>query len=189
MDRNEAGLRRPRTDDRPLWDIVSGLLECPTLLVAHDLKLFPLLARGPRTTAEVAAGLGIAPRPSETLLTMCAAMGLIRERDGRYTLTELAEDYLLDDSPTAFGGYLDLLKASASVYSYAGVKRAVLSDAPRRTRAGTGSSRTRSRRLWPATSPAPCTAPPWLRRWPGRMPSISRGPSAHLHRRTTAACG
>jgi hypothetical protein len=130
MDRNDAGPRRPRTDDRPLWDIVSGSLECPTLLVAHDLKLFALLAQGPRTTAEVAVALRIAPRPAETLLTMCAALGLIRDRDGRHALTELAEDYLLDDSPTAFGGYLDLLKASASVYSYAGVKRAVLADAP-----------------------------------------------------------
>jgi hypothetical protein len=130
MDRHAAGLRRPRIDDRPLWDIVSGMLEGPTLLVARDLKLFPLLAGRPRTPPEVAAALEIAPRPTETLLAMCAALGLVQAQDGRYALTSLAEDYLLDDSPTSFGGYLDLIKASAAVYSYEGVKRAVLMDAP-----------------------------------------------------------
>jgi predicted O-methyltransferase YrrM len=131
MDQHTAPLCRPKTDDRALWDVISGMLECPCLLVAHDLGLFPLLAERPRSMAEVAVALKIAPRPAETLLAMCAAIGVVsRGDDGRHALTPPAEDYLLDDSPTSFGGYLNLLKASAAVYSYEGVKRAVLTDAP-----------------------------------------------------------
>lgn len=32
--------RKPRTDDRPLWDIVFGVYGYPALLLAHKLKLF-----------------------------------------------------------------------------------------------------------------------------------------------------
>jgi hypothetical protein len=79
----------------------------------------------------VAVALNVASRPAETLLAMCAAIGVVsRGADGLHALTPLAEDYLLDDSPASFGGYLALLKASASVYSYEGVKRAVITDAP-----------------------------------------------------------
>jgi predicted O-methyltransferase YrrM len=131
MDQNNASPPRPRTDDRPLWDVISGMLEGPCLLVAHDLGLFPLLARRPLSTAEVAAALKIAPRPAETLLAMCAAIGVVgRGPDGLHALTPLAADYLLDDRPASFAGYLNLLKASASVYSYEGVRRAVIADAP-----------------------------------------------------------
>jgi hypothetical protein len=41
-------IRKPRTDDRPLWDVVLGAYGYPAVLLAHRLKLFPLLAEKPR---------------------------------------------------------------------------------------------------------------------------------------------
>lgn len=60
-------LRKPRTDDRPLWDVVFGVYGYPAILLAHKLKLFPLLAEHPRPLQEVAETLKIARRPAEAL--------------------------------------------------------------------------------------------------------------------------
>ena len=62
-------LQRPRMDDRPLWDIVLGVYGYPAVLLAHKLKLFPLLAEKPRTLAEICDALNIARRPAEALVT------------------------------------------------------------------------------------------------------------------------
>jgi hypothetical protein len=86
-----AAIRRPPTDDRPLWDLQFGNWGYTALLVAHDLKLFPLLAEKPRTLAEVCEALNIVHRPAETLLTLCVSAGLVHVQDGRYALTALAE--------------------------------------------------------------------------------------------------
>src|SRR5712692_4689030 len=94
-----AAIRRPRTDDRPLWDIAFGIQGYPAVLVAHDLKLFPLLAERPRTLPEVCDALKIARRSAEAILTVCTSLGLVQLQGDRYSLTPLAEDYLLDSSP------------------------------------------------------------------------------------------
>jgi hypothetical protein len=121
----------PRGDDRPLWNVVCGLTGLPAVLVAHDLKLFPLLAERPRSVAEVSAALAIAPRPAAALLTLCASLGLLELRGASYALTAAAADYLLESSPTYFGGFLEVaLMSNPAVYAYDSLKRAVLSDAP-----------------------------------------------------------
>ena len=93
-------IRKPRTDDRPLWDVVLGVYGYPAILLAHKLKLFPLLAENPRTLPEVCAAVHIAHRPAAALLSVCASLGLVQIQDGRYSLTPVAEDYLLESSPT-----------------------------------------------------------------------------------------
>lgn len=48
MSHHEAApMRKPRTDDRPLWEVVLGGYGYPAVLLAHRLKLFPLLAENP----------------------------------------------------------------------------------------------------------------------------------------------
>lgn len=42
----------PRTDDRLLWKVMLGLWGYPAVLVAHELKLFELLAAKPLTLEE-----------------------------------------------------------------------------------------------------------------------------------------
>jgi len=123
-------LRKPRTDDRPLWDIAFSLLIGPSVLVAHDLKLFPFLAEKPRTLSELCESLDIAPRPAEVLLSLCAAVGLVELKEDHYQLTPLAEDYLLESSPTYFGGFLDLKIANSSLYSFEVLKQAIRTNSP-----------------------------------------------------------
>jgi hypothetical protein len=102
------------------------------LLVAHNLKLFPYLAEQPRTLQEVCDALKIVRRPADALLTLCVSAGLLRVQDGRYSLTSLAEDYLLEGSSTSFGGFLDLFIAidSSGGLSVEAFKKAVLTNSP-----------------------------------------------------------
>ncbi len=40
MRRDGVKLRAPRTDDRPLWDVLFGIWGYPAVFVAHELKFF-----------------------------------------------------------------------------------------------------------------------------------------------------
>ena len=128
--REPSTVRRPRTDDRLMRDVVFGISGYPAVLVAHELKLYPLLAERPRTLPEVCDALNITPRPAEALLSVSAALGLLEESGGRYSLTATAEDYLLESSPTYFGGYFDMMIRNYSMYSFESLKAAVLTDSP-----------------------------------------------------------
>ena len=101
MRKPELGrVRRPRADDRLMRDVLFGISGYPAVLVAHDLKLYPLLAERPRTLPEVCDALNIVLRAAEALVSVSTALGLLEERDGRYSLTPEAEDYLLEGSAT-----------------------------------------------------------------------------------------
>src|SRR4029450_2141553 len=74
--------------------------------------------------------LKVAPRAAEALVSVSTALGLLEERDGRYSLTPVAEDYLLEGSATYFGGYFDMMIQNYAMYSFESVRRAVLTDPP-----------------------------------------------------------
>ncbi|MBD2249089.1 methyltransferase [Nostoc sp. FACHB-888] len=123
-------LDKPQTAGTKVWDVIVGLYSYPTLLVAHELKLFPLLAETPRTLEEISQSLNLAPRAAGTLLSVCASLDFIELKDEYYSLTNVASEYLLETNPTSFCGYLDLMIANADSFSYVGVKKAILTDAP-----------------------------------------------------------
>src|SRR5215831_16728083 len=121
-------IKRPRTDDRPLWDVTLGVYGYPAILLAHKLKLFPLLADQPLTLLQICEAQGLKRRPAETIVTAAVALGFLQLQDGRYSLTSIAEDYLLDRSPTYFGTYLDLIINNYSVCSLDKLEKAVRTD-------------------------------------------------------------
>jgi hypothetical protein len=121
-------LRAPRTDDRAVRDVGFGFYGYPALLIGHRLGLFPLLDEKPRTLPQVGEALGIKPRPASAILTAAVALGFVRLRDGRYSLTTVAEDYLLERSPTYMGFLWDLTSDNKDVVSFAGLEKAVLTD-------------------------------------------------------------
>lgn len=123
-------LRKPRTDDRILWDVSTGIALELAVLVAHDLGLFSLLADGSRRLEEVCSALNIASRPADVLLSVCTSLDLARVQDGLYSLSPTAEEYLLESSPTSFGGFLDLEIAADPFRTFERLKKAVLTDAP-----------------------------------------------------------
>jgi hypothetical protein len=100
------------------------------VLVAHELRLFALLADKPLSLDEICVAKNLARRPAHTLLAVATSLGLLCLRDGCYALTPLAEDYLLEDSPTYFGGNFDGALGTYPVWSPASLKQAVLTDVP-----------------------------------------------------------
>ncbi len=98
--------------------------------MSHDLKLFSRLAEKPHTLPEVCEAVGIASRPAAALLSVNASLGLIRLEDDRYSLTPLAENYLVESSRLSFSGYLDLIIGTHSLYSVESLKKAVLTNSP-----------------------------------------------------------
>jgi hypothetical protein len=98
------------------------------LLVAHRLKLFGVLDNHSRTADDVATALAIARRPAEALLTTCAALRLVAVEHGQYALTHTAAAYLLEDSATYIGGYLDLVIGSYSIASFDSMEKAILTN-------------------------------------------------------------
>jgi hypothetical protein len=117
-------------DDRPVMDVTNGIYAYAAIMVAHRLKLFPLLASGPQTLPDVCAALGIKPRPAQAILAASSAQGFVRFNDESYSLTPLGEQYLLETSPTYCGFHWDLLIGNAdNNLSFSSIERAVLTDA------------------------------------------------------------
>ena len=122
-------VRRPRSDERRLWDIMLRIYGGQAVAVALELKLFPLLAPSPLTVAEVAGKLRLAERVAETLLILCTSLDLLERRGDQFALTPLAEDYLLPESPTYFGGFLEgALIRQPHLSAFDTMKRAVLEN-------------------------------------------------------------
>jgi hypothetical protein len=124
-----ADIRKPRTDDRPLWDIIMGIYGYQAVLLAHDLKLFPLLAKKPLTITEICDALHIAARPAEALVSACVSLGLIAVKDGRCSLAPVSEDYLVEGGPAYFGSFFDV-SLQYGVLAFDRLKKAVLTNVP-----------------------------------------------------------
>lgn len=121
-------IRKPQTEDSLLWDIILGGFAHNLLFVAHDLKLFSLLAAQPLTAVEVAKALNIQLRPTNALLTFCTSVKILDFHENYYSLTTFAKEYLLESSPTYFGDFLDLNIANSSIFSFDKLKNAVLTN-------------------------------------------------------------
>jgi hypothetical protein len=125
-----SGEMQDLLDDRPLMDVSNGIYAYAAIMVAHKLKLFPLLASGPQTLPDVCAALSIKPRPGRAILAASSAQGFVRSSGERYSLTPLGEKYLLETSPAYFGFFWDLLIGVADDHlSFSRIERAVLTDA------------------------------------------------------------
>ena len=128
-DHNPSEIRKPRTDDRLLWDIIMGIYGYQAVLLAHDLKLFALLAKGPLALTEICDALDLSTRPAEALLSVCASLGLLAVSDGRYSLTPVTEDYLVEGGPAYFGTFFDVSIANG-VLTFDRLKKAALTNVP-----------------------------------------------------------
>jgi SAM-dependent methyltransferase len=123
-------ISQPRSDDRRLWDVPFAVYGYPALLLAHRLKVFALLGKGARTLPEICEALDLKPRPAEAILTAATALGFLSLVDTRYSLAALAEDYLLEKSPSYFGFFWDMMIDNSEVFSYTSLERAVLTNSP-----------------------------------------------------------
>lgn len=125
-----SNIQTPRVDDRPVWDVIFAVYGYPALLLAHRLKVFALLAAGPRTIEDICNSLNIKQRPAEAILTAATALGFLSLQEGRYSLTAVSEEYLLEKSPNYFGFFWDLMIDNYQVSSFTSLEKAILTDAP-----------------------------------------------------------
>src|SRR5690349_11740194 len=123
-----SNIQIPRVDDRPVWDVVFAVYGYPALLLAHRLKVFSLLANGPRTLLDICEALNIKQRPAEAILTAATALGFLSLQQEHYCLTAVSEEYLLEKSPNYFGSFWDLMIDNYQVSSFASLERAILTD-------------------------------------------------------------
>lgn len=101
----------PRTDP-------TGLLRCRDGIYAADflacgivhLDLFTRLADRPATLEEICADCGIHGRPTDVMLTLCRAHGLLEKEGESYRITELAREHLVSGSPWSLQAYYSSLE-------------------------------------------------------------------------------
>lgn len=123
-------IRTPRVDDRRVWDVVFAVYGYPALLLAHRLKLFALLADAPLSLTDICKSLHIKERPAEAILTVATSLGFLSLEQGRYSLTAVTEEYLLEKSPNYFGFFWDLMIDNYQVCSFSTLEQAILTDSP-----------------------------------------------------------
>jgi len=73
-----------RPDPSALVRLSTAYWDSQTLLTANRLRVFDVLADGPRSADEIAAALGLDPRASGIFLRACAGLGLLQEHGGRF---------------------------------------------------------------------------------------------------------
>ena len=84
-------LTRPiaRRQARAAFDLCAGFVYSQVLAACIELELLDRLARGPRSVADLAAELDLAPAAAERLLRAAAALGLLQARPPGYGLGPL----------------------------------------------------------------------------------------------------
>jgi hypothetical protein len=104
-------LRTPNTDPTSIYRYRDGLYAADLLTAAiSHFDFFTWLSEHPSDLAGICQGLQIQPRPTDVMLTLFTAMGLIRSGDGVFSLTDLAKEHLVKSSPWYIGPYFDSTK-------------------------------------------------------------------------------
>ncbi|HEV2385820.1 MAG TPA: methyltransferase [Candidatus Acidoferrales bacterium] len=93
----------------PLMQIATGFWASKTLAAAIEFDLFTKLSVRGADAAASQRILGLPARPTEMLLSGCAALGLLEKRGGLYYNSPLAEEYLVRGKPYYFGGFVTML--------------------------------------------------------------------------------
>ena len=70
---------------------------------------------------------GVSARRIEILLNLCAAAKLVQFENGRFALTEAAETYLVESSPTYAGALFELWSGDDPPFSFKKLRDGLLS--------------------------------------------------------------
>jgi predicted nicotinamide N-methyase len=103
--------REPNTDPTQIYRYRDGLYAEDMLIVGIVwLDLFSWLATKPSDLRGVMQQFEITERPSDVMLTLFVAMGLLERREGIYHVTPAAREHLCAHSPWFLGPYYASLK-------------------------------------------------------------------------------
>lgn len=113
-----------------IWDIIAGAIGYRAVFVSYELGLFEFLNQQPSKIREICHHLNIATRPAEALLSSCLSLQLVEENDQTYNLSEVAREYLLQESKSSFGALFDMINQNPFSTSVDSLKNAVLTNKP-----------------------------------------------------------
>src|SRR5689334_14243763 len=94
----------PRCDEKPIFDLYAAQMQTRVVEICLRIGLFDAL-REPQTANELRRRLSIGERAVDSLVSVLAALGLVKRPDNAIQLTDLAREYLLRDSPF-FKGFI-----------------------------------------------------------------------------------
>jgi len=94
-----------KSDPTLLYRYRDAMYAPDMLIVGLHLDLFTRLASQPKTMDEICAGFDITPRPTDVMLTLFSAMGLLERSGDRYQLTATGREHLVKGSPWYLGPY------------------------------------------------------------------------------------
>jgi SAM-dependent methyltransferase len=101
----------PETDPVDVYRVRDGIYAADMLLTALvHLDLFTWLADHPSPLDGVCRAFETTARPTDVLLTLLAAMGIVEERSGVFHLTTKGREHLVKSSPWFLGPYYESLK-------------------------------------------------------------------------------
>lgn len=101
----------PKTDPTDIYRYRDGLYAVDLLTAAiTGLDFFTWLSKNPSDRQTICRSLEIMERPTDVMLTLFTAMGLLENRSGVFHLTERAREHLTSDSPWHLAPYYASLK-------------------------------------------------------------------------------
>jgi acetylserotonin O-methyltransferase len=93
-------------DPAPIIDLIEAFRRSKTMFAAASMGIFDLLHEAPAGAADLAVRLSAHADATERLLDACAALGLLRKRDGIYENEPVTDTYLRAGSPHTLYGYV-----------------------------------------------------------------------------------
>ena len=114
----------PATNPLEIYRLRDGLYAVDLLgaaLVHFDF--FTWLSERPSDKATICRELQIIERPTDVMLTLFTAMGLVESKDGIFHVTKLAHEHLVKSSPWFLGPYYASLKDRPVLKDYVSVLR------------------------------------------------------------------
>jgi predicted O-methyltransferase YrrM len=122
--RKEDLTKRPATDPIRAYRYRDGLAatDLVTAALVH-FDFFTWLAARPSTLDEICAGLGLARRPADVMLTLFTAAGFVARDGHRFVVTEVGREHLADGSPFNLKPYYASLKTRPLVGDFDRVLR------------------------------------------------------------------
>jgi len=89
---------------RPILEMATAFQRSRVLLTGYELGLFTVINEEWKTSAEVAAALETDPRATDRLMNALAALGLLQKREGRFTNSPAATQFLVKGRPDYMAG-------------------------------------------------------------------------------------
>jgi 3-hydroxy-5-methyl-1-naphthoate 3-O-methyltransferase len=104
-------LQTPLTDPTSIYRYRDGIyaVDMLTCAISH-LDFFSWLAEHPGDRKMICRSLGLHERPTDVMLTLFTAMGLVECKDGVFQVTMQAREHLVKSSPWFIGPYYDSMK-------------------------------------------------------------------------------